>query len=133
MSLTKRFQELFNGTSINQNRVDASVKICRETAIEYADWIIEKKSQFPEAVIRHEVLFDVFEKEKSGQLKTMIPPKQKAIELYGKVRQLTELTHAEILEILDFVAETKTLSPKATEKEKEYWETLREEAKKLKP
>ena len=133
MSLTKNFQELFNGTSINQNRVDGSVKICRETAIGYAEWVIEKRTEFPEAVLRHDVLFDIYEKEQSGKLKTMIHPKQKAIELYGKIRQLSEFTHSEVLEILDFVSETKTLSPKINPKELEYWEQVRLEAKKIKP
>ena len=133
MYLVKKFQELFNGTSVNQNRVDGSVKICRETAIDYADWVLEKKSKFPEAVIRHEILFEIYEKERSGKLKTMIPPKQKALELYGKIRQLSEFTHGEILDILDFVAETKTLSPKINPSELEYWNTVRDEAKKIKP
>ena len=114
--ISKKFQQLFNGTSINQNRVDESVKICRETAIGYAEWVIEKRTEFPEAILRHDVLFDIYEKEQSGKLKTMIHPKQKAIELYEKIRQLSEFTHSEVLEILDFVAETKTLSPKINPK-----------------
>ncbi len=133
MSIAKKFQQLFNGTSTNQNRVDGSVKICRETAIGYAEWILEKKTEFSEAVLRHDVLFDIYEQEQSGKLKTMISPKQKAIELYGKIRQLSEFTHNEVLEILDFVAETKTLSSKINSKELEYWEQVRLEAKKIKP
>jgi len=37
--LIKQFQTIFNNTTINQNRVDASVKIANAHAIEFAEWI----------------------------------------------------------------------------------------------
>lgn len=130
--LTKQFQELFNGTTINQNRVDASVKICKETSIDFAQWIIEKHKQFPDAVLRYEKLFDIYEKERATKKKSMLPPKEKADELFRKISLLIDLTHSDILEVLDFLVETKIISPNAKIEEKNYWESVREEAKKIK-
>lgn len=130
--LTKQFQELFNGTTINQNRVDASVKICKETSIDFAQWIVEKHKQFPDAVLRYEKLFDIYEKERATKKKSMLPPKEKADELFRKISLLIDLTHSEILEVLDFLVETKIISPNAKIEEKNYWESVREEAKKIK-
>ena len=130
--LTKQFQELFNGTTINQNRVDASVKICKETSIDFAQWIVEKHKQFPDAVLRYEKLFDIYEKERATKKKSMLPPKEKADELFRKISLLIDLTHSEILEVLDFLVETKIISPNAKIEENNYWESVREEAKKIK-
>ncbi len=38
MILKSKFQILFNNTTINQNRVDESVKITDEFAIGFAEW-----------------------------------------------------------------------------------------------
>jgi len=132
MSLVKRFQELFNGTTINQNRVDASVKICKETSIGFAEWVIEKHKEYPEHILRYDKLFDLYEKEQEAKNKGMIPPKQKADELFRKIGMLVDLKHNEILEVLDFLLETKTLATNLKAGELEYWESVRIEAKKIK-
>ena len=132
MNLTKQFQELFNGTTINQNRVDASVKICKETSIGFAEWVVEKHKQYPDAVLRFDKLFDVYEKEQQNNNQSMLPPKQKADELFRKISMLMDLKHSEILEVLDFLVETKIISPSIDEKEKKYWEQVRVESEKIK-
>ena len=132
MNLTKQFQELFNGTTINQNRVNCSVKICKETSIGFAEWIVGKQKQFPDSVLRFDKLFDIYEKERATKKKSMLPPKEKADELFRKISLLIDLTHSEILEVLDFLVETKIISPNAKIEEKNYWESVREEAKKIK-
>ena len=131
MSLVKRFQELFNGTTINQNRVDASVKICKETSIGFAEWVIQKHKEYPEHILRYDKLFDLYEKEQEAKNKGMIPPKQKADELFRKIGMLMDLKHNEILEVLDFLLETKTLATNLKAGELEYWESVRIEAKKI--
>lgn len=132
MTLTKQFQELFNGTSINQNRVNGSVKICRDTSIGFAEWIIDKHKQFPDSVLRYDKLFDVYEKEQERKQQSMLPPKQKADELFRKISCLMDLKHSEILEVLDFLVETKVISPNIEVEERKYWEQVREEAKNIK-
>lgn len=132
MTLTKQFQELFNGTTINQNRVNGSVKICRDTSIGFAEWIIDKHKQFPDSVLRYDKLFDVYEKEQERKQQSMLPPKQKADELFRKISCLMDLKHSEILEVLDFLVETKVISPNIEAEERKYWEQVREEAKKIK-
>lgn len=132
MTLTKQFQELFNGTTINQNRVNGSVKICRDTSIGFAEWIIDKHKQFPDSVLRYDKLFDVYEKEQERKQQSMLPPKQKADELFRKISCLMDLKHSEILEVLDFLVETKVISPNIEVEERKYWEQVREEAKKIK-
>jgi hypothetical protein len=42
------------------------------------------------------------------------------------------LKHSEILEVLDFLVETKIISPSIDEKEKKYWEQVRVESEKIK-
>jgi hypothetical protein len=37
--LIKQFQTIFNNTTVNQNRVDASVKIANNHAIEFTEWV----------------------------------------------------------------------------------------------
>jgi len=37
--LIKQFQTVFNNTTVNQNRVDASVKIANNHAIEFLEWV----------------------------------------------------------------------------------------------
>jgi hypothetical protein len=103
--LTKKFQELFNGTTINQNRVDASVKICKETSIGFAEWVIQKHKEHPEHILRYDKLFELYEKEQRAKNKGMTPPKQKAGELFRKVGMLMDLKHSEILGVLDFLIE----------------------------
>jgi hypothetical protein len=132
MNLTKQFQELFNGTNINQNRVNGSVKICKETSIGFAEWIVEKHKQYPNAVLRFDKLFDIYEKEQQNNNQSMLPPKQKADELFRKISMLMDLKHSEILEVLDFLVETKIISPSIDEKEKKYWEQVRVESEKIK-
>lgn len=132
MTLTKQFQELFNGTTINQNRVNGSVKICRDTSIGFAEWIIDKHKQFPDSVLRYDKLFDVYEKEQERKQQSMLPPKQKADELFRKISCLMDLKHSEILEVLDFLVETKVISPNIEVEERKYWEQVREEAKNIK-
>ena len=132
MTLTKQFQELFNGTTINQNRVNGSVKICRDTSIGFAEWIIDKHKQFPDSVLRYDKLFDVYEKEQERKQQSMLPPKQKADELFRKISCLMDLKHIEILEVLDFLVETKVISPNIEAEERKYWEQVREEAKNIK-
>jgi hypothetical protein len=132
MTLTKQFQELFNGTTINQNRVNGSVKICRDTSIGFAEWIIDKHKQFPDSVLRYDKLFDVYEKEQERKQQSMLPPKQKADELFRKISCLMDLKHSEILEVLDFLVETKVISPNIEAEERKYWEQVREEAKNIK-
>jgi hypothetical protein len=129
--LTKKFQELFNGTTINQNRVDASVKICKETSISFAKWVIDKHKEYPEHILRYDKLFEFYEKEQETKSKGMIPPKQKADELFRKVGMLMDLKHSEILEVLDFLIETKIISDDLKAGELEYWEAVRTEAKKI--
>jgi hypothetical protein len=132
MNLTKQFQELFNGTNINQNRFNGSVKICKETSIGFAEWIVEKHKQYPNAVLRFDKLFDIYEKEQQNNNQSMLPPKQKADELFRKISMLMDLKHSEILEVLDFLVETKIISPSIDEKEKKYWEQVRVESEKIK-
>jgi hypothetical protein len=60
----------------------------------------------------------------------MLPPKQKADELYRKVSSIIDLKHNEILEVLDFLIETKIISDDLKSGELEYWEAVRVEAKK---
>lgn len=132
MTLTKQFQELFNGTTINQNRVNGSVKICRDTSIGFAEWVIDKHKQFPDSVLRYDKLFDVYEKEQERKQQSMLPPKQKADELFIKISCLMDLKHSEILEVLDFLVETKVISPNIEAQERKYWEQVREEAKNIK-
>jgi hypothetical protein len=132
MTLTKQFQELFNGTTINQNRVNGSVKICRDTSIGFAEWIIDKHKQFPDSVLRYDKLFDVYEKEQERKQQSMLPPKQKADELFRKISCLMDLKHSEILEVLDFLVETKVISPNIEAEERKYWEQVREDAKNIK-
>ncbi len=38
MSLEKRFQKLFNGQVVNENRVKGSVQICDEFAVGFSEW-----------------------------------------------------------------------------------------------
>jgi hypothetical protein len=132
MTLTKQFQELFNGTTINQNRVNGSVKICRDTSIGFAEWVIDKHKQFPDSVLRYDKLFDVYEKEQERKQQSMLPPKQKPDELFRKISCLMDLKHSEILEVLDFLVETKVISPNIEAQERKYWEQVREEAKNIK-
>jgi hypothetical protein len=131
MNLTKQFQELFNGTSINQNRVNGSVKICKETSIGFAEWIVEKHKQYPNSVLRFDKLFDIYEKEQLTNKQNMLPPKQKADELFRKISMLMDLKHNEILEVLDFLVETKIISPNIEANERKYWEEVRLESKKI--
>jgi len=131
MNLTKQFQELFNGTSINQNRVNGSVKICKETSIGFAEWIVEKHKQYPDSVLRFDKLFDIYEKEQLTNKQNMLPPKQKADELFRKISMLMDLKHNEILEVLDFLVETKIISPNIEPNERKYWEEVRLESKKI--
>lgn len=130
--LTKKFQELFNGTTINQNRVDASVKICKETSIGFAEWVIQKHKEHPEHILRYDKLFEFYEKEQEAKVKGMIPPKQKADELFRKVGMLMDLKHNEISEVLDFLLETKIISENIKAEDLKYWEEVRIEAKKIK-
>lgn len=132
MTLTKQFQELFNGTSINQNRVNGSVKICRDTSVGFAEWVVEKHKQFPDSVLRYEKLFDIYEKEQQTNKQSMLQPKQKADELFRKISCLMDLKHSEILEVLHFLVETKVISPNIEVEERKYWEQVREEAKSIK-
>jgi hypothetical protein len=131
MNLTKQFQELFNGTTINQNRVNASVKICKETSIGFAEWIVSKQKQYPDSVLRYDKLFDIYEKEQLTNNQSMLPPKQKADELFRKISMLMDLKHSEILEVLDFLVETKIISPTIQAEERKYWEEVRIESKKI--
>ena len=131
MDLTKQFQELFSGTSFNQNKIEGSVKICKETSIGFAEWIIEKHRQYPESVLRFDKLFDVYEKEKQTKKKSMLPPKQKADELFAKISMLMNLKHSEILEVLDFLIETKIISQNIELQERKYWEQVRLESKNI--
>ena len=130
--LTKKFQELFNGTTINQNRVDASVKICKETSMGFAEWVVGKHKEYPEHILIYDRLFAIYEKEQEKKLNSMIPPKQKADELFRKVGMLIDLKHSEILEVLDFLLETKAIQENIKAEDLEYWEEVRVEAKKIK-
>jgi hypothetical protein len=62
----------------------------------------------------------------------MLPPKQKVDELFRKVSSIMDLKHNEILEVLDFLIETKIISDDLKVGELEYWEAVRAEAKKIK-
>jgi hypothetical protein len=61
----------------------------------------------------------------------MLPPKQKADELFRKISTLMDLKHSEILEVLDFLVETKIISPSIEPQERKYWEEVRIESKKI--
>jgi transcription initiation factor IIE alpha subunit len=61
----------------------------------------------------------------------MLPPKQKADELFRKISMLMDLKHNEILEVLDFLVETKIISPNIEANERKYWEEVRLESKKI--
>jgi len=61
----------------------------------------------------------------------MLPPKQKVDELFRKVSSIMDLKHNEILEVLDFLIETKIISDDLKAGELEYWEAVRTEAKKI--
>jgi len=60
----------------------------------------------------------------------MLPPKQKADELFRKVSSIMDLKHNEIIEVLDFLLETKIISDDLKVGELEYWESVRIEVKK---
>jgi len=60
----------------------------------------------------------------------MLPPKQKADELFRKVSSIMDLKHNEIIEVLDFLLETKIISDDLKIGELEYWESVRIEVKK---
>jgi hypothetical protein len=60
----------------------------------------------------------------------MLPPKQKADELFRKVSSIMDLKHNEIIEVLDFLLETKIISDDLKVGELEYWEAVRIEVKK---
>ena len=60
----------------------------------------------------------------------MLPPKQKADELFRKVSSIMDLKHNEILEVLDFLLEKKIISDDLKAGELEYWESVRIETKK---
>jgi len=60
----------------------------------------------------------------------MLPPKQKADELFRKVSSIMDLKYNEILEVLDFLLETKIISDDLKAGELEYWEEVRIEVKK---
>jgi len=62
----------------------------------------------------------------------MLPPKQKVDELFRKISSIMDLKHNEILEVLDFLLETKIISDDLKSEELEYWEMVRTEAKKIK-
>jgi hypothetical protein len=62
----------------------------------------------------------------------MLPPKQKVDELFRKISSIMDLKHNEILEVLDFLLETKIISDDLKSGELEYWEMVRTEAKKIK-
>ena len=55
----------------------------------------------------------------------MLPPKQKADELFRKVSSIMDLKHNEIIEVLDFLLETKIISDDLKAGELEYWESVR--------
>jgi hypothetical protein len=42
-----------------------------------------------------------------------------------------DLKHSEILEVLDFLVETKIISPTVQAEERKYWEDVRIESKKI--
>lgn len=132
MTLNKQFQELFNNKTINQNRVDGAIKICVDTSISFAEWVVEKHKQYPDSVLRYDKLFDVYQKEKERKNKSMLPPKEKAEELFRKIGMLMDLKHSEILEVLDFLVETKIISTNIKPEELKYWESVREQAKTIK-
>lgn len=132
MTLNKQFQELFNNKTINQNRVDGAIKICVDTSISFAEWVVEKHKQYPDSVLRYDKLFDVYQKEKERKQQSMLPPKEKAEELFRKIGMLMDLKHSEILEVLDFLVETKIISTNIKPEELKYWESVREQAKTIK-
>ena len=39
MTLEKQFQTLFNNNIVNKNRVDASVRLAEDFAVEFAEWL----------------------------------------------------------------------------------------------
>ena len=106
--------------------------ICKDFCLGFAKWVIEKHKEYPNSILRYDRLFDVYEKEQEQKNKGMLHPKQKANDLFKKISNLMNLQHFEILEILDFTLETKLISTNLELTEKEYWESVRIEAKKIK-
>ena len=136
MPIVDRFKKQLDTATPTLNRphyqAEKCASICKEVSIEFAEWIIDKHKQFPDSILRYDKLFDVYEKEQEVKLKRMIPPKQKADELFIKVSMLMDLKHSEILEVLDFLLETKIISENIKAEDLKYWEQVREEAKKIK-
>lgn len=132
-----KFKEQLDTATPPLNRPDYQAEkiasISKIISCKFAEWVVEKHKQYPDSALRYDKLFDIYEKEQSRKIKIMSPPKEKATELYKKVSQLEDFSHAEILEILDFVIETKILSSKSKPKELTYWESVREQAKTVKP
>ena len=83
-------------------------------------------------MLRYDKLFEIYEQQELAKNKNMIPPKQKAQELFGKIGTLLDLRHNEISEVLDFLLETKVIQEDIKTEDLEYWCEVRIEAKKIK-
>jgi len=135
MPIVDRFKKQLDTATPTLNRphyqAEKCASICKEISIGFAEWIIEKHKQFPESILRYDKLFDIYEKEQPLNKQSMLPPKQKADELFRKISTLMDLKHSEILEVLDFLVETKIISPTVQAEERKYWEDVRIESKKI--
>ena len=135
MPIVDRFKKQLDTATPTLNRphyqAEKCASICKEISIGFAEWIIDKHKQFPDSVLRYDKLFDVYEKEQERKQQSMLPPKQKADELFRKISCLMDLKHSEILEVLDFLVETKIISTSIEPQERKYWEEVRIESKKI--
>jgi hypothetical protein len=135
MPIVDRFKKQLDTATPTLNRphyqAEKCASICKEISIGFAEWIIEKHKRFPESILRYDKLFDIYEKEQPLNKQSMLPPKQKADELFRKISTLMDLKHSEILEVLDFLVETKIISPSIEPQERKYWEEVRIESKKI--
>ena len=135
MPIVDKFKKQLDTATPTLNRphyqAEKCASICKEVSIEFAEWIIDKHKQFPDSILRYDKLFDVYEKEQERKKQNMLPPKQKADELFRKISTLMDLKHSEILEVLDFLVETKIISSNIEANEIKYWEEVRLESKKI--
>ena len=136
MPIVDRFKKQLDTATPTLNRphyqAEKCASICKEISIGFAEWVVEKRKQYPDSVLRFDKLFDIYEKEQQTNKQSMLPPKQKSDELFRKISMLMDLKHSEILEVLDFLIETKIISPSIGAEERKYWEQVREESKNIK-
>ena len=135
MSIVYKFKKQLDTTTPTLNRTyyqaEQCASICKEVSIGFAEFVFENHKQYPDAILRFDKLFEFYEREQETKSKSMIPPKEKVKELYKKISLLMQLEHFEILEVLDFLVETKTIQKKINKTDLDYWNLVNKEIKKI--